>query len=74
MIKPPLIFPSDPIHLRRSEVLTNVALAAALLTAGQLLAGKLALVMIPAYWLAAVGGAWLIWVQHRFEGAQWRRE
>jgi acyl-lipid omega-6 desaturase (Delta-12 desaturase) len=73
VIKPRFIFPSDPIHLRRSKVLTNFALAAALLTAGHLLGwGKLALVIIPAYWLAAVGGAWLIWVQHRFEGAQWR--
>jgi acyl-lipid omega-6 desaturase (Delta-12 desaturase) len=73
-IKPRIVFASDPPRLRWVKLATDVALAV-MLTGLCLLAGwrQVLLVALPMDWLAAGFGVWLIWVQHRFEGALWQR-
>ena len=73
-IKPRIAFASDPPRLRRIKLATNLAIAV-MLTILCLLAGwrQVLIVALPMDWLAAGFGVWLIWVQHRFEGAQWQR-
>lgn len=74
VVKPRLVFPSEAPRLRWIKLATNLALAIML---GGLcwLAGWRAVLLVglPMYWLAAGFGVWLIWVQHRFDGAQWQR-
>ena len=45
--------------------------------AGSQLAGSFwnfALVFLPVIWLAGMGGIWLFYVQHQFEGVYWARD
>jgi omega-6 fatty acid desaturase (delta-12 desaturase) len=70
VVKPRIVLASDPPRLRRSKLATNLVLA--LMVSGLAwLAGWRAvlLVGVPTFWLASGFGVWLIWVQHRFEGA-----
>jgi len=73
VIKPRLVLRSDPPPLRRAKLATDLALAAMLATIGWLVGWRqVLLVGLPTYWLASGFGVWLIWVQHRFEGALWQ--
>jgi len=74
IIKPRIVTPSNPRRLRWVTLATDLALAV-MLTGLCWLAGWRAvlLVILPTYWLASGFGVWLIWVQHRFEGALWQR-
>ena len=73
VIKPRIALPSDPTALRRAKLATDLALAAMLAALTRLVGWReLLLVGLPTYWLASGFGVWLIWVQHRFEGALWQ--
>jgi omega-6 fatty acid desaturase (delta-12 desaturase) len=73
-IKPRLPFPSDPPRLRWIKLGTNLALAVMLIGLCRLCGWREVLLAgLPTYWLAAGFGVWLIWVQHRFDGALWQR-
>jgi omega-6 fatty acid desaturase (delta-12 desaturase) len=73
VIKPRIVLRSDPAALRRAKHATNLALAAMLAALGWLVGWReLLLVGLPIFWLASGFGVWLIWVQHRFEGALWQ--
>jgi acyl-lipid omega-6 desaturase (Delta-12 desaturase) len=73
VIKPRIVFRSDPPALRRAKVATDLALGAMLAALGRLVGWReLLAVGLPTYWLASGFGVWLIWVQHRFEGALWQ--
>ena len=73
VLKPRIALPSDPTPLRRAKLATDLALAAMLAALGLLVGWReLALVALPVFWLASGFGVWLIWVQHRFEGALWQ--
>jgi omega-6 fatty acid desaturase (delta-12 desaturase) len=72
LIEPRFIFRSAPRSVRRGRLATDLALAVVLVAAGLLLGWwQLFVVMFPVYWVAAIIGVWLFWVQHRFEGAYW---
>jgi acyl-lipid omega-6 desaturase (Delta-12 desaturase) len=72
-ITPRLPLPSDPPRLRWIKLATNLALAVMLTGVAQLEGWPaMALAWLPAMWLAATFGGWLIWVQHRFEDAVWQ--
>jgi acyl-lipid omega-6 desaturase (Delta-12 desaturase) len=73
-IKPRLLFAADPPRLRWVKITTNVAVAVMLVAVCRLAGWRTVLLgALPTYWLASVFGVWLIWVQHRFEGAVWQR-
>ncbi len=59
---------------RRSVLRTNIALAA-IIAAASLTIGFKAYVMVqvPIMIVAGVGGVWLFYVQHQFEGVYWER-
>ena len=60
------------VHHRRAVWLTNGALVAiGVLLAFTVGLGNAALVYLPVYYLAAVVGVWLFYVQHQFEGTYW---
>jgi omega-6 fatty acid desaturase (delta-12 desaturase) len=74
VIKPRIVLGSDPVPLRRAKLATDLALAAMLAGVGWLAGWReLVLAVLPTFWLASGFGVWLIWVQHRFEGALWQR-
>ena len=74
VIKPRLVSPSGPRRLRWVTVATDVALAVMLAGLCRLAGWRAVLLVgLPTYWLASGFGVWLIWVQHRFEGALWQR-
>lgn len=55
---------------------TNLGIAA-VAVAGSLLAGSFwnfALVFLPVIWMAGMGGIWLFYVQHQFDGVYWARD
>jgi acyl-lipid omega-6 desaturase (Delta-12 desaturase) len=73
VIKPRIVFRSDPPALRRAKLATDLALAVMLAVVGWVAGWREVLVVgLPTYWLASGFGVWLIWVQHRFEGALWQ--
>jgi len=73
VIKPRIVLRLDPPALRRAKLATDLALAAVLAAAVWLVSWRhLVLVGLPVFWLASGFGVWLIWVQHRFEGALWQ--
>lgn len=73
VIKPRIPVGSDPPALRRAKLATDLALAAMVGALGWLVGWRaLLLAGLPTYWLASGFGVWLIWVQHRFEGALWQ--
>ena len=73
IVKPRLVLRADPPSLRRRKLATDPALAAMLAAMGSLVGWReLLLVGLAIYWLASGFGVWLIWVQHRFEGALWQ--
>ena len=58
----------------RSVVITNLAIAALALIAIWTIGWKTyLLIQIPVLWLAGIGGIWLFFVQHQFEGVYWSR-
>ena len=73
VLKPRIVLRSDPRPLRWAKLATNLALVAMLGGIGWLAGWReLSLVALPVFWLASGFGVWLIWVQHRFEGALWQ--
>ncbi len=85
LLLPPLVFlvlyrlpfdaPRTWLRERRSVLLTNAALAAALGTLGAIFGlGTMALVQFPIVAVASIIGVWLFSVQHRFEDAMWERQ
>ena len=85
LLLPPFIFlllyrfpfdtPRDWPHERRSVHATNLALGAAIVTAGLLLGfGQVLLVQLPIMVVASIIGVWLFSIQHRFEGVVWTRQ
>ena len=84
LIIPPLVFlllyrfPFDTPRTwkreRRSVWLTNLSITIAILAIGVMLSFKaVLLVQFPIVTITAIIGVWLFSVQHRFEGALWRR-
>jgi acyl-lipid omega-6 desaturase (Delta-12 desaturase) len=72
-ITPRLPLRSDPPRLRWIKLATDLALAVMVIGVAQLVGWRdMALAWLPAMWLAATFGGWLIWVQHRFEDAVWQ--
>jgi omega-6 fatty acid desaturase (delta-12 desaturase) len=60
---------------RRSIVLTNVAIAAVVATAGLALGWReLLMVQLPITLVASSLGVWLFYVQHQFEDTYWERD
>jgi omega-6 fatty acid desaturase (delta-12 desaturase) len=59
---------------RRSVLLTNVLVAAVVLSAAWVIGLRTyLLVQLPVLWLGGAGGIWLFYVQHQFEGVYWAR-
>jgi acyl-lipid omega-6 desaturase (Delta-12 desaturase) len=59
---------------RNSVLWTNLALLGIILISSLTIGLKAYLmVQLPIIWLASMGGVWLFYVQHQFEGVYWRR-
>jgi omega-6 fatty acid desaturase (delta-12 desaturase) len=85
LVLPPLVFlllyrvpfdtPKDWTAERRSVWLTNLAIAALVVTLGLTLGfGAVALVQLPIIVVTTISGVWLFSVQHRFDDAHWLRQ
>jgi omega-6 fatty acid desaturase (delta-12 desaturase) len=60
---------------RMSFVLTNLAIVGVFLVATQTIGWQTyLLIQLPVLWLAGMGGIWLFYVQHQFEGGYWARK
>lgn len=61
--------------VRRSVLLTNLAIIAVFLIAAQTIAWQTYLMaQLPVIWLAGMGGTWLFYVQHQFPGTYWAKK
>ncbi|GAB4267571.1 MAG: fatty acid desaturase [Deferrisomatales bacterium] len=57
---------------RMGIVLTNLLIVAVVLTAARMIGWRTyVMIQLPVLWLAGVGGIWLFYVQHQFEGSYW---
>ena len=85
ILVPPLVFlllyrtpfdtPKSWTRERRSVWITNLAIAAAVVTLGLTLGfGAVAMVQLPIVIVTTIVGVWLFSVQHRFEDARWLRQ
>jgi len=60
---------------RMSVVLTNLAIVGVFLVATQTMGWQTyLLIQLPVLWLAGMGGIWLFYVQHQFDGGYWARK
>ena len=60
---------------RKSVVFTNLAIVGVFLIAAQTIGWQTyLLIQLPVLWLAGMGGIWLFYVQHQFEGGYWARK
>jgi acyl-lipid omega-6 desaturase (Delta-12 desaturase) len=67
-------FPKGTVRERMSIWRMNIALAVAVLALGFTIGFKaFFLIQFPIFFLAAVAGAWLFYVQHQFEEVYWAR-
>jgi omega-6 fatty acid desaturase (delta-12 desaturase) len=69
--------PSGKVKRREwmSVILTNLLIVGVVLAAYHSIGLKTyLLVQLPVIWLAGMGGIWLFYVQHQFEGVQWARK
>jgi len=58
----------------RSVLVTDLALVAVALIAAWVMGWKTyLLIQVPVLWLAGIGGIWLFYVQHQFDGVYWAR-
>jgi len=56
-------------------VFTNLAIVGVFLIAAQTIGWQTyLLIQLPVLWLAGMGGIWLFYVQHQFEGGYWARK
>ena len=59
---------------RKGIVFTNLAIAGIFLVAALTVGWQTyVLIQLPVLWLAGMGGVWLFYVQHQFEGGYWAR-
>jgi omega-6 fatty acid desaturase (delta-12 desaturase) len=57
-----------------SVILTNLLIAGVILAASKTIGWKTyILVQLPVIWIAGMGGIWLFYVQHQFDGVLWTR-
>ncbi|WP_249011477.1 fatty acid desaturase [Conexibacter sp. DBS9H8] len=74
MILPRIPVKEARLRQRRSVLLTDLSILAAIVGFGQFLGwGPFLLVWLPAALLAGSAGVWLFYVQHQFEDAYWAR-
>ncbi len=60
---------------RKSVVFTNLAIVGVFLIAAQTIGWQTyLLIQLPVLWLGGMGGIWLFYVQHQFEGGYWARK
>ncbi len=60
---------------RMSVVFTDLAIVAVFLLAAQTIGWQVYLmIQLPVLWLAGMGGIWLFYVQHQFDGGYWARK
>ncbi|MDL0433634.1 fatty acid desaturase [Marinobacter sp. TBZ242] len=60
---------------RKSVVFTNLAIVGVFLIAAQTIGWQTyLLIQLPVLWFAGMGGIWLFYVQHQFEGGYWARK
>lgn len=60
---------------QKSVVFTNLAIVGVFLIAAQTIGWQTyLLIQLPVLWLAGMGGIWLFYVQHQFEGGYWARK
>lgn len=60
---------------RMSVVFTDLAVVGVFLVAAQAIGWQTyLLIQLPVVWLAGMGGIWLFYVQHQFEGGYWARK
>ncbi|KMQ74297.1 fatty acid desaturase [Marinobacter subterrani] len=60
---------------RKSVLFTNLAIVGVFLIAAQTIGWQTyLLIQLPVLWLAGMGGIWLFYVQHQFEGGYWARK
>ncbi len=66
--------PGGTYKERRSVWLTNFFIAVITILAAWLIGWQtFLLIQLPVMWLAGMGGVWLFFVQHQFEGGYWAR-
>ena len=67
--------PNGKHRERQSVVLTNLFMLILVLSASALIGWQtFALIQLPVIWMAGMGGIWLFFVQHQFEGSYWARK
>jgi omega-6 fatty acid desaturase (delta-12 desaturase) len=72
VVQPRLVSRSDRPRIRRSVMVTDIALALLIGGLCWLLGWReFLLVQAPTAWLAGAAGVWLFYVQHQFEDAYW---
>ena len=72
MVQPRLWSRDDRPRLKRSVIVTNIVLAAAIAALSWLIGWQeFLMIQLPTAWLAGAAGVWLFYVQHQFEDVYW---